>query len=391
MRRKLCYTHLAMQKNTIRILVIIDSNFKARRDKLLGVYDYAHRHKWLIQSIEKPMSEKRLDAIIHELSPNGIIIDGFNPPTNLPKSLKKRIPVIYIDSPTSCSRFQKTRSINNDNGACAELAARTLLNLQLASYAVVSSEVSTYWSEIRVKAFAAHIKSAGCHCDVFIPRDRESARKLTVWLASLPKPCGIFAVTDLVARRVINACTNLDISVPEEVAVVGLDNDEMICESTTPSITSVLPDFKAAGFLAAEKLDQIIHGTDDGITCSYGPKTIVKRASTFRPAYNARKITSVLDYIRQNACTGINVSDVVMFSGLPKSTLELHFRKATQSTITQEIQRNRMEQVLKILAESDCPIGLIAERCGYGTDNHLKKAFRQKFGMTMSKWRAQRS
>lgn len=377
-----------MQNDTIRILVIIDSNFKARRDKLSGVYNYAHQHKWLIQSIEKPMSEKRLDAIIHELSPNGIIIDGFNPPTKLPRSLTNQIPVIYIDSPKSCSRFQKARSINNDNGTCAELAARTLLDLQLAGYAVVSPDIPTYWSEIRVKAFVTYVKSAGYHCDVFSPHDRKSARQLTVWLTSLPKPCGIFAVTDLEARRVINACTNIDIPVPEDVAVVGLDNDEMICESTTPSITSVLPDFKNAGFLAAKKLDQIIHGTDDGTICSYGPKTIVKRASTFRPAYNARKIASVLDYIRQNACAGINVSDVVTFSGLPKSTLELHFRNATQSSIAREIQRNRMEQVLRDLSESDCPIGLIAYKCGYGTENHLKKAFRRKFGMTMSEWRA---
>ena len=231
----------AMQKDPIRILVIIDSNFKARRDKLSGVYDYAHRHKWLIQSIEKPMPDERLDAIIRELSPNGIIIDGFNPPTNLPKSLKKRIPVIYTDSPTSCSRSQKANSVNNDNGACAELAARTLLNLQLASYAVVSAEVPTYWSEIRVKAFAAHVESAGCRCDVFMPHDRKSVRELAGWLTSLPKPCGIFAVTDLVARRVVNACTNLDIPVPEEIAVVGLDNDEMICESTTPSSTASSP------------------------------------------------------------------------------------------------------------------------------------------------------
>ena len=371
-----------------RILVITATVQKARRDKLAGVYDYAHAHGWMIQTVEDQSGAPLLAAALCSKSVDGIISDGFNAPVKLTQSAKHAIPVVYIDRPHGVR--QTDNSVNNDDGACARLAARTLNDLGLRNLAAVGTTPSVYWSKTRIRVFAEAAKGFGCRCVSFRSSGdlTDDLPRLRDWLKALPRPCGLFAVTDAVAKRCIDLLTESGVRVPEEVAVIGIDNDELLCENTTPSITSILPGFRQAGRLAAERLDRMMDGSGcDDLPTTYAPQAVVRRGSTLRTAIRHDKIPEVMEFIRRHACLGIRVGDVVAFAGIPKSTLELHFRLSTTRSIQQEIQRVRLEEVKRLLRETRCPIGTIATRCGYHNDNHLKNLFRRQFGMTLTQYR----
>ena len=377
-----------MIANRRRILVIMATAQKARRDKLAGIYDSAHAKGWMVSCIVDPTQTASISDAIKGIRPDGIISDGFNPPARITPAIRNRIPIVYIDKPTLDK--DGDFSVNHDNAATARLAAATLMKLGFSRLAAVGMAPNPYWSRIRIRTFAEEAKANAMSCSVYCPSGdglSEDA-ELRKWLSGLPRPCGIFAVTDARAKAVIENCVLLGISVPDEIAVIGVDDDELVCENTTPSISSILPDFRLAGRLAAERLERLMDGRKpDGIPRSYGPKAIIRRASTRRISISDGKIASILEYIRVNATSGIRIADVVNFAGMPKSTLELHFRLATSRSIMQEMQEVRLRAVRHLLRETRTPISLIAQRCGYRNDNHLKNLFKRKFGMSLSAYR----
>lgn len=373
-----------MTSDTLRILVLMATSAKARRDKLSGVYAYAHEHGWTVRTVEENVPTDELRRQLAERPPHGIVCDGFRPPVALPRALVSNLPTVYTDLPLE--KRKGRCSVNHDDGATARLAAETLLRLRLDDYAAVGTEPGVFWSKLRMRAFREAIESAGCRCHLRTRRDRD----LGAWLAALPKPCGIFAVTDRRAKEVIERCAEMGIAVPDDVAVVGVDNEELICENTTPSISSILPDFRQAGYRAAEKLDRLMRGDlpENERESAYGPQTVIRRASTRRLPSRPHKIPAVLEYIRKNACLGIRVPDVIRFAEMPKSTLELNFRRTTSRSIAEEIQRVRLESVCTLLKNTALPIGLVAQRCGYRDNNHLKNLFKRTFSMSMRDYRS---
>ena len=377
-----------MIANRRRILVIMATAQKARRDKLAGIYDSAHAKGWMVSCIGDQTQKASLSDTIRDMRPDGIISDGFNPPARITPAIRNRIPIVYIDRPVPDK--DGDFSVNHDNAATGRLAATTLIKLGFSRLAAVGTTPNAYWARLRIRAYAEEAKANARTCAIYRPSGgglSENA-ELRKWLSGLPRPCGIFAVTDARAKAVIENCALLGISVPDEIAVVGVDNDELICENTIPSISSILPDFRLAGRLAAERLERLMDGKrPDDTPGSYGPKAIIRRASTRRISISDGKIASILEYIRVNATSGIRIADVVNFAGMPKSTLELHFRLATSRSIMQEIQEVRLRAVQNLLRETRTPISLIAQRCGYRNDNHLKNLFKRKFGVSLSAYR----
>ena len=372
-----------------RILVITATGQKARRDKLAGIYDYAHGQGWVIRTVEEPAAAPLLKASLRTGGIDGIISDGFNAPVKLTRTAARDFPIVYIDRPHG--NRSPDVCVNNDDAACARLAVRTFADLGLRHLAAVGTAPSVYWSKTRIRFCAAYAHELGLDCVSFRPSDdmANDITRLREWLRDLPRPCGLFAVTDAVAKHCIDLLTESGVRIPEEVAVIGIDNDELVCENTTPSISSILPGFRQAGRLAAERLHRLMDGSGcEDLSATYGPQAVIRRGSTCRPAVRQDKIPEVLEFIRRHACLGIRVTDVVAFAGLPKSTPELHFRLATMRSIQQEIQRVRLEEVKRLLRDTRCPIGTIAARCGYHNDNHLKNLFKRTCGKTLSQYRA---
>lgn len=381
-----------MTPTLIPILVIIATAQKARRDKLSGIYDYAHGHGWLIHCVERETSSAHVDTLIRELHPAGVITDGFGAPAVLSAKVRRSLPVVTLDAPNG-QTAKDGRSVNHDDAACARLSAETLSALKFAHFAAVGTSPKVYWSLRRERAFAKAIRERGGHfIDCAPVRTNESGEAaLRRFLASLPRPCGVFAVNDERAKAVIDTCLSIGIAVPDEIAVVGVDNNELICENSTPSITSILPDFRLAGRLAAQKLDALINGhSAKRVPSTYGPQTVIQRASTRPSLVGDAKIAKIREFIRTHAAVGIRVADVVAFAAIPKSTLELHFRRETGHSIVREIQSVRLEKVQELLRSTNTPIALVAQRCGFGNDNYLKNVFKRKFGMTLTQFRRSR-
>ena len=213
-------------------------------------------------------------------------------------------------------------------------------------------------------------------------------RELGPWVASLPRPCGIFAANDKVASRVLNACELEGIKVPESIAVVGVDDDEMICENAEPTLSSVRPDFEGGGFLAAELLDKVMKRPNRRPErLKYGSKKIVRRNSTRMFKRHDEAVRDAVEWVRLNACKGIAPADVIARIGGSRRSAEMRFRDFSGRSIGEEITAVRLERAKELLSMPLVPIDSIYAECGYADPTSLRKAFRKVFSQSPREWR----
>jgi LacI family transcriptional regulator len=189
---------------------------------------------------------------------------------------------------------------------------------------------------------------------------------------------------------VLDVCRELAIAVPEEIAVLGVDNDHLICELSEPSLSSIIPDTKRTGYEAAEQLDRMMAGETiaSDLPLITQPLGIQVRQSTDTLAIEDVHIAAALSYIRRNALTNIRVNDILDHVPLSRRALESRFSQIVGHTPHQEIARIRMERVKVLLRETDLPIGEIAIRTGFEYSEYLAAAFKRESGKTPSEFRS---
>jgi LacI family transcriptional regulator len=252
------------------------------------------------------------------------------------------------------------------------------------------------WSRWRQEAFVGRLEEKGFACAVYpSPSNHEreewevERQRMSRWLAKLPKPLAVFAANDARGRQVLSACLAADLPVPYEVAVLAVNNDVMICETSLPPLSSIAVDMERAGYAAAELLDQLMRKTLTKQRCvTFDPQEVVARASTQRLQVNDRLVIRALEYIRINAGLNIRVSDVAGHAGVTQRWVEKRFAQTLGRSVMDEIQRVRMDTVHSLVAETQIPLTQIAKRCGFTSANHLGVLFRQTFGSTMSEYRS---
>jgi LacI family transcriptional regulator len=209
------------------------------------------------------------------------------------------------------------------------------------------------------------------------------------WIASLPKPVGLVACNDIRAQQVLNACREVGVAVPEEVAVIGVDNDELICELCEPSLSSVEPDTQRIGFEAAAKLHQMMAGEAASFEMrEIEPCRVVDRVSTDVQALADPEVAAAVQYIRERADQGINVQHLVQRASISRSLLERRFVNQLGRTPKAEIIRVRLERVKQLLRETDLSLERIAELTGFKYHEYMATLFRQKVGQTPGAYRA---
>jgi len=190
------------------------------------------------------------------------------------------------------------------------------------------------------------------------------------------------------AKQVLDTCLAAGIRVPDEIAVVSVDNDLTICENTVPTLSSVFPDFEGGGYLAAELLDNLLRGVHDKPRqITYGIRDVIQRRSSLHQRHFDRLIAAAVEFIRLNACAGITVSDVAKHVNVSRRHTERQFRAMRGHSILDEIRNRCLERVCALLRETNQPIGKISESCGYDSDTYLKTFFKKRFGMTMRDYR----
>jgi len=312
--------------------------------------------------------------------------------------LKTGLPVIA--GPLSASQLapsnplSKLSEIRANGEAVGAMAAEHLLERGLRHFAFVGGSGKSNWVQRRQKAFCKRIAEAGYPCAVYSPPPgaeqdwgREQKR-LGRWLKAQPKPLGVMATLDSRGRQVIEACMESALKVPDEVAVVGVDNDELLCELCDPPLSSVMLNSEKAGYEAAALLHRMMKGETVKARCILiEPTHVVARQSTQISANADEKIADALRFIRLGVNRPLRVLDVAEHIGLSRRSLELRFRNAVGHTVLTEIRRAQLERVRAFLIETDLPIREIAAQCGFANGNYLGKIFRREFSETPQQFR----
>ncbi len=372
-----------------RVLVVLSTVHKARRDKLQGILKYARLHgPWDVQTVEAHPYIARVGSL-KNWRPDGMIKDGTHPlPFRSPKGIK--VPTVLLD--TDGRRPRRCFCVDHDSRQTAENVADYYLRQGFERFAFVGSVPRCFWSDARAEGFMNRLAQNGYGCTVYQPKnsmdwglEQDHMRR---WLLSLPRPCGIMAAMDLRAKQVLDACRIAEIRAPDEIGVIGVDNDETICENTTPTLSSALPDFERGGYMAAELLDRLMRKTQrKPVRLTYGLNRIVQRQSTQRFRLSNPVASSAMEFIRLNACEGITVKDVAEHLRVSRRLAEIRFREVCGRSILDEIRHCRLERVCMLLHETNLPIGEVGRRCGYDTETYLKALFKARLGMTMRAYR----
>lgn len=355
---------------------------KSWRDKLSGTYRYATEAGWHVQMIHTNTSPSDIRESIALYRPLGCIVDRSRWIARPPNSFFGGLPVVLMDQNprTAGNRYS---CINHDSTATARLAAEELLKLGLSAYTYVPWFYPTAWSLEREKGFAQTIRAAG---KTYIRWT--DPNNIAEQLALLSRPCGILCANDQVAKDIIARATLLGLKIPDDLAIIGIDNDELICEHTQPSLTSILPDFEQGGYLAAQMLAELIRNPHLRTrTINYGPREIFRRESTRHFAKSDPRVRKAISYIHAHAFDpGLRSDDVIREMHCTQTFGNRRFREITGHTIRDEIQSLRLEKAFRLLRNPNQAITPISTFCGYQSEAFFKRLFKQTTGQTMREW-----
>jgi LacI family transcriptional regulator len=251
------------------------------------------------------------------------------------------------------------------------------------------------WSNWRREHFMSATAAEGAQCFVYSPSrrlsadDTEHVRDIERWIKRLPKPIGVMAAYDYRGQQVLDACRRSRIQVPDEVAVVGVDNDSLLCELAHPPMTSVILNPHRTGYEAAALLEGMMNGAKVGSeTHLIQPLGVETRQSTDVLAVDDAHVAQAVRFIRDHACEGIGVSDVLRAVPQARRLLERRFKKILGHTPHDEILRVQLDRVKTLLAQTDLPLSEIAERTGFAHVEYLSVVFKKRIGQPPSRYRA---
>lgn len=379
-----------------RVALLIETSRGYGRGLLKGIVRYARLHGPWSFYISPGDFEQALPKMAH-WGGTGIIARVETP--QVAEAIRRtRLPVIALDLSEALlrprSRWRNAPEISPDPAAAARMAADHLRARGFRRFAFCGIP-HRIWSERRGEAFSGYLAAEGHPCQVYQPprrpRDRDWGREqalLAQWLRELPKPVGLMACNDDRGRQVLEACQAAGIEVPEEVAVVGMDNDELLCELANPPLSSVALNTERGGYEAAALLDAMMRGRRKGPErILVEPLHVVVRQSSDVVALDDRHVAAALTFIRENAAYPIQVADVVRHAGLSRRALEVRFRREVKRSVHEEIQRVRLERAERLLVETDLAMGAVATAAGFGSASYLGLVFRGTKGITPARYR----
>jgi len=383
----------ASQSRRIRIGLVFDRSLDYCRGVLRGIKRFAAaRPRWTFAVIAPEAQELENLA---RLRPAGLIAHVFS--NHLAAVLKGwRKPIINVSGVLPRLRIPTVRP---DDAAIGRVVAHHFLERGFQHFAFVGNPTFAY-SVKQEAAFCQAVKSAGydaARCydrseRSFHPHGRLWAFDAHVrsWLQSLPTPIGIFASNDLWGVQLTEACHEVALRVPEDVAVVGVDNDSLMCELSRPSLSSVAIPSEQVGYEAAASLDRLLAGTRAPKALRLLPPLgIVTRQSSDILAVTDQDVASAIRFVRERAHTAISVNDVLREVPVGRRSLERRFHRVLQRGVSQEIRRVHLERAKSLLATTRLPIAVVAEQAGFTENKHLSVVFRKEFGLSPTAYRRQ--
>jgi LacI family transcriptional regulator len=284
-----------------------------------------------------------------------------------------------------------------DNSSLGRLVADHLIEGGFRRFAIFTVDSERYFEERRAN-FIARIEDVGHPWSEFAaparaerPADWERHQaRLVAWVRSLDKPVGIFACTDQLGFWLLDACRRAGVAVPEEVAVVGVENDETLCLSASPPLSSVEFDSQRLGYAAARLLDSLMAGGQPPAgPLLLPPAGLEVRQSSDIVAIDDPQLAAAVRFIREHAARGATTADVLRLVPVSRRVLDRQMRAVLGRSIAAEIARVRFMKVKNLLAETDLPLAAIAERSGFAYHQSMAESFKRRFGLTPGEFRAE--
>jgi len=373
------------------VAVIVETSNSYARGILRGIHEYARTRRWTLYLTEHGRHEIdesfagdwKFDGIIARIETDRMarIIAAMEVPT-VDVSAARLVPGIPW--------------VETDDDAITGLALQHLRDCGLQNFAFFGDPFYN-WSIWRQQAFERIVgPSNGTDASIFnLPVRKEpqirwwtQRETIRAWLDSLPKPVGILACYDGCGQPLLEICRYFEIKVPDEVAIVGVDNDELLCEITTPTMSSIEPNAYHAGAVAAEMLDRMMHGaTLSDTKHAIAPLGVRKRVSTDVMAVADRHVADAVAFIRDNAHRNIGVDDLLGAVPLSRRVLEARFRQALNRSPHQEILRVRTDAARDLLLQTEMSLSQISDALGIRHPEYLSVFFKKQTGLTPREYR----
>ncbi|MBR4651758.1 MAG: substrate-binding domain-containing protein [Kiritimatiellae bacterium] len=390
----------ASYKSVRKVAVAIKLSNASWRDFLTGFFNYAKRSAyWDIRVIQS------VDELERALPGCHGVVTGMEPNRRIQSMLASSgIPLVAVGAEWRLDRRIKgVACIRNDNRDIGLFCARYFLTLgAFASAGFIPSSSEDDWSIARQRGFLGGFD--GVERSVFggteEPGSDGDIAMLAGWLKSLPKPAAVMAAWDGRAVHALTACRIARLKVPGQVSVIGVDDDRLLCDFTTPPMTSIAPDHALEGHIAAKTLDRMMRGVcrpNVGTAGRDGARRILNTAKKIVERESARPISPVtsliaraLAFIGDHAAESIKAEDVARALGVSRSLLDLRFREFRNETVAKAITGRRLDEVKRFLADTSLSIRAISVQCGFANPNHLKNLFKRHLGTSMREWRRSR-
>ncbi len=379
------------------VLVLVESSAAYGRACAQGVARYARNHgRWLIRHMphnEMPVLNPNIpwrwewDGVIARIANRRLI------------NLVRRLGLPTVDL-MGAVKMKHVAVVETDHQRLVGMAVEHLLSIGLRHIGFCGVP-GLWFSDARERQFIRHPFPLNVTRHIYADKTKsretpptESQRWMRdlkligQWISALPKPVGIVACNDTRARHAVEMCMACGLDVPRDVCVIGIDNDDVVCELSSPTLSSIDPNAEAIGFKAAQVLDDMMHGqAGPPEPILVPPLGVEHRGSTNLEAFEHDELNEAIRYIRTHNDRGINVGSVVKHVGRSRSTLERRFRDQLGCTIHEYIHRHRMEHVKRLLLETNYPAAQIAEMTGFGTSSYFGAMFRKHTGMTPGQFR----
>jgi len=372
-----------------KVILMIDASRAYCRQLLRGIAKYSRFHgPWVFDRkppyYRRPADWLRALSRRQRLDADGIIMVEQEHPEQIAAMGLPMIASPYVEE-----RIAGVPNIIGDTQKMGEMAAEHLLERGFRQFAYCGFE-DMFGARSRGESFRKTIAAAGFETHFYeqprarVKRAWEDEQNLMAdWLKSLPKPVGVMTCTDDRSQDVIEACKIAGLHAPEQVAVIGVDNDELVCELSNPPLSSIALNAERAGYEAAELLDRMMSGekcADKDIIVE--PTHVVTRQSTDILAIEDSDVGAAVRFIRQHARLPIQVSDVVEAAALSRRGLEVRFKRIVGRSIHEEIKRCRIEQLETMLLETDLSISRLATVFDYPGVEKLSRYFQREKGLT---------
>lgn len=375
-------------ERTRKILISIETSFEYGRGIVRGVACYSRLHGPWILCLDTPKYRKAdlTKSWLVEEGINGVLwhkadreigrmFSALKLPMIVAAGLNKRLPGQYHIMP--------------DDEAIGRMGANHFLARGFHHFAYCGFR-SLFWSVDRKHGFEKQVADSGFEAILYQPpttRSNISVNKerahLVEWLGKLPKPVGLMACNDDRAQQVYEACRLAEIHIPEEIAVLGVDNDEFLCEVLTPPLSSITLNTEAAGYQAAAVLDKLMAGESIGPQhIPVCPIDVETRQSTDLLAIEDQQLAVAVRFIREHATEAIRVDDVARAAVLSRRVLEKRFRAVFDRTVHEEIRHARLSRAVRMLVETNMSVTQIATALGFSEVRDLTRSFTRYKGLT---------